>query len=146
MVVSVMTGCAGSADHAILSSHQASDTTLSCSEIQSEMIKTQIVIDGVNKDKDDISGADIMDGILWFPFNLMAKSDNYEKALSSAGNRINRLEDLKDKKECRFGLDETKSSSASITEELIKLNKMHKGGALSDDEYKLAKEKLLNSI
>jgi hypothetical protein len=139
-----LAGCAGSADHAIVSSYTATDSTLTCSQLHSEMIKTQVVIDGVNRDKDDISGADIMDGIFWFPFNLMAKSDNYEKSLTAAGNRINRLEDLRREKSCTaIDVAETKKAASDITDQLIKLSQLHKDGALSDEEYKAAKEKLL---
>lgn len=74
----------------------------------------------------------------------MAKSDNYEKALTAAGNRINRLEDLKHEKGCAaVDIAETKKAASDITDKLIKLNQLHKDGALSDDEYTTAKEKLL---
>lgn len=143
-VVVLLGGCAGSADHAIVSSYQVSDTGLGCSQLQTEMVKTQVIIDGVNADKADVSGADIMDGLLYFPFNLMAKSDNYEKALSAAGDRIKRLEELKKEKGCKTDVAETKSSAAQMTAELKELNQLYKDGALTADEYKTAKDKVLN--
>ena len=139
-----MVGCAGSADHAIVTSYQVTDTGLSCSQLQTEMVKAQMVIDGVIADKADISGADVMDGILYFPFNLMAKSDNYEKALGAAGERIKRLEELKKEKECKTDMAETKRAASKMTAELKELNQLHKDGALTADEYKTAKNKVLN--
>lgn len=143
--VVILTGCAGSADHAILTSYQATDTTLNCAGLQTELVKAQMVIDGVNKDQEDISGADVMDGILWFPFNLIAKSDNYEKALSAAGERVERLEKLKKEKGCK-AVDEaeTKSAVSKMAEELKALNQLRKDGALTEDEYSEAKRKVLN--
>jgi len=100
LVGMVISGCAGSANHKIMTSYEASDTELSCSEIDAEVNKAQDVIDAVNKDKSDVSGADVIDGILWFPFNLIAKSANYNKALEAADKRMARLTELKREKGC----------------------------------------------
>lgn len=142
--VVVLAGCAGSADHAVVTSYQVTDTEMSCSQLQADMVKTQVIIDGVHADKADISGADVMDGLLYFPFNLMAKSDNYEKALSAAGDRIRRLEELKKEKGCKTDVAETKRSAAQMTTELKDLNQLYKDGALTADEYKAAKDRVLN--
>lgn len=96
----VISGCAGSANHRIMTSYEASDAELTCSEIDVELNKAQDVIDAVNKDKSDVSGADVIDGILWFPFNLIAKSANYNKALDAADKRMARLTDLQHEKGC----------------------------------------------
>ncbi len=93
-------GCAGSATHDVVSAYQASDSDLSCDQIKSEMMKAQIVIDGVNKDKEDWTAADVADGILWFPFNLIAKSANYSEALAAGSQRIARLTTLGKEKNC----------------------------------------------
>ena len=61
-------GCAGSATHDVVTAYQANDGSLSCSQIKSEMMKAQFVIDGVNRDKEDWTGADVIDGLLLFPF------------------------------------------------------------------------------
>ena len=95
-----LTGCAGSANHNVLATHEAKDNSLDCEGLKHEMWKAQSVIDAVNKDREDISGADILDGVLYFPFNLIAKSSNYEKALEAAGARIERLESLQEERDC----------------------------------------------
>lgn len=96
----IVSGCAGSASHKVLSDYQAEDSSLSCQEIGIEMYKAQAVIDAVAADREDLTGKDVLDGVLYFPFNLIAKSDNYEKAVEAAGKRIARLETLKERKEC----------------------------------------------
>ena len=80
--------CAGSAEHKVVSANQAGDRNLSCSELAGEIVRAQVIIDGVNEDKSGISGADWVDGILWFPFNLIAKSQNYKNATLAAYRRI----------------------------------------------------------
>ena len=49
-----------------------------------------------------ISGADWVDGILWFPFNLIAKSQNYKNATQAADRRIGVLQGYKSKKGCDY--------------------------------------------
>jgi hypothetical protein len=65
------------------------------------MMKAQFVIDGVNRDKEDLTGADVIDGLLWFPFNLIAKDANYRDALEAGNQRIARLTELEKEKNCR---------------------------------------------
>jgi hypothetical protein len=91
----LLSGCAGSASHTVLSVHEAEDDKLSCGSVDAQIVKAQAVIDGVNKDKSDVTGADVVDGLLWFPFNLIAKSINYKDALEAADRRIARLQELK---------------------------------------------------
>ncbi|HUP94151.1 MAG TPA: hypothetical protein VM164_04530 [Burkholderiales bacterium] len=93
--IAFLSGCAGSANHPILSAHEAEDDKISCSNVDGQILKAQAVIDGVNKDKSDVTGADVIDTLLWFPFNLIAKSINYKDALEAADRRIARLQELK---------------------------------------------------
>ena len=106
----IISGCAGSASHDVLAEYEAKDSSLSCTQIAIEMYKAQEVIDAVAKDRGDLSGKDVVDGILWFPFNLIAKSGNYKKATEAAGKRIGRLEALK-KEKC--GNDEGTENSST---------------------------------
>ena len=64
----VLFSCAGSATHDVVSAYQSKDRSLTCLEIDKEIVRAQVIIDGVNEDKSGISGADIMDGLLYFPF------------------------------------------------------------------------------
>ena len=138
-----VSGCAGSASHKVLTANEKNDSKLDCQGLDREIVKAQAVIDGVNKDKEDISGADVIDGVLWFPFNLIAKNNNYNNALEAADKRIARLNEIKKEKNCKNNTDELKARSATLTEELSKLSKLYKDGSLTEDEYKAAKRKLL---
>lgn len=140
-----ISGCAGSATHKVVTANQAGDTSLACEEIESELIKAQAIIDEVNRDKEDMTGADVVDGILWFPFNLIAKSENYKNALEAADRRILRLNQLKAQKKCSdIRSDETTISIQYLSEKLRELSRLHKEGILTDQEYMDAKKKVLD--
>ena len=139
-----LVGCAGSANHQVLTANQAGDTMLSCHQLDAEIVRAQVVIDGVNQDKNDLSGADIIDGILWFPFNLIAKSSNYSSALKAADERIARLEQVKLDKSCGGMTKEQQSVAADeIITQLTELSAMHRNGDLTTDEYNAAKRQVL---
>ena len=139
-------GCAGSASHDVVTANKAGDNEMNCQAIDSEIVKTQVIIDGVNKDKEDVSGADIVDGILWFPFNLIAKHHNYKDALEAADRRLEKLHELKRANGCRSTDTEIKKRSDDTLAKLEKLSAMHKQGDLTDDEYKTAKKKLIENL
>jgi hypothetical protein len=139
-----LAGCAGSASHEVVTAHQASDLALSCEEIESELLKTQIIIDRVNQDKQDLTGADVADAVLWFPFNLIAKDENYRSALEAADRRIERLNQLKGQKNCIA--QDPRQTEVSLTlwsEKLRELSRLYKDGVLTEQEYMDAKRKLL---
>jgi hypothetical protein len=133
-------GCAGSATHKVVTTNKANDESLSCQQIDGEIVSVQLIIDDVNRDKDDVSGVDVIDGILWFPFNLIAKHSNYKDALAAADNRIERLSGLKREKNCEVASAE---NANDITQKLRELNAIYKEGGLSEDEYKIAKQRIL---
>ena len=136
-------GCAGSANHDVVSAYQSKDRTLTCSEIDKEIVRAQVIIDGINEDKSGISGADIMDGLLYFPFNMIAKSQNYKNSLSAADKRIERLENLKIDKDCKETSKEIIKIKTSLSQELKELTIMYKSGDLTKIEFEKAKNKLL---
>lgn len=140
----ILTGCAGSANHEVLSANQLGDEQLSCSQIDADIVRAQVVIDGVNKDKDDLNGADVIDGLLWFPFNLIAKSGNYTNAVDAADSRIGKLQAIKQQKNCAQMSDNQKTVAADeITKKLVELSTLHKSGQLDDAEYRAAKRQVL---
>ena len=143
MSLIILFGCAGSATHDVVSAYQSKDSTLTCSEIDKEIVLAQVIIDGINEDKSGISGADIMDGLLYFPFNMIAKSQNYKNSLSAADKRIERLENLKIDKDCKDTSKEIVKIKTSLSQELKELTKMYKSGDLSKIEFEKAKNKLL---
>ena len=144
-LAAIVSGCAGSATHEIVSAHQAADESLTCGQITAEITKAQVVIDGVNKDKDDLTGADVVDGLLWFPFNLIAKEGNYTDAIEAADGRIERLSDLRKEKNCSTVV-ENKSNISDVVAKISELNRLYKSGAIDEGEYKALKQKLLAGI
>lgn len=145
-IIILVAGCAGSANHKVVSANRAGDRDLTCKQLDAEIVKAQVIIDGVNQDKNDVSGADWVDGILWFPFNLIAKQQNYKNSLQAADRRIENLERIKDKKNCDSGSANKasiKARSSSIVSELNKLTDMYKSGDLTKTEYEKAKKDLL---
>ena len=139
----LLINCAGSATHDVVSAHKAGDTDLTCKELDQEIVRAQVIIDGVEKDKSGMSGADILDGLLWFPFNLIAKSQNYKNSLNSADRRIERVEQLKVDKGCESRSEEIKAKTEDLTQKLLDLNQLYKDGGLTKSEYTKAKRKLL---
>ena len=139
----LLINCAGSAQHDVVSAHKAGDTDMTCKELDSEIVRAQVIIDGVEKDKSGMSGADILDGLLWFPFNLIAKSQNYKNSLNSADRRIERVEQLKVDKGCESRSEEIKAKTEDLTQQLLDLNQLYKDGGLTKSEYTKAKRKLL---
>ncbi len=143
----LLSGCAGSASHRVVTAHQAGDTDLTCEQIDSEILKTQVIIDGVNQDKEDVSGADVVDGILWFPFNLIAKSANYSSSLEAADRRIENLQKISTQNECEVAsVEDQEKALKQLTATLGELNDLYKSGALTDEEYKEAKQKVLDGV
>ena len=139
----LLINCAGSAQHDVVSAHKAGDTDLTCKQLDQEIVRAQVIIDGVEKDKSGMSGADILDGLLWFPFNLIAKSQNYKNSLNSADRRIERVEQLKVDKGCESRSEEIKAKTEDLTQKLLDLNQLYKDGGLTKSEYTKAKRKLL---
>jgi len=119
-------------------------------------MKAQIVIDGVNKDKEDFSGADIIDGLLWFPFNLIAKDSNYTEALAAGDKRISRLTELRKEKNCSTATVGTPSSisggnvktrpSGDIRERLRVLKEFYRDGLINNEDFERSKKALLKQL
>ena len=143
LVCLLLINCAGSATHDVVSAHKAGDTDLTCKELDQEIVRAQVIIDGVEKDKSGMSGADILDGLLWFPFNLIAKSQNYKNSLNAADRRIERVEQLKVDKGCAAETEAIQAKTEDLTQKLLDLNQLYKDGGLTKKEYTKAKKKLL---
>jgi DNA-binding HxlR family transcriptional regulator len=88
-----------------------------------------------------------MDGILWFPFNLIAKESNYDNALNAANQRILAMRQLKTEKKCSDQLPAVQQvAQQDLTKRIRELNQLYKDGILTEDEYKTQKEKVLNAM
>jgi hypothetical protein len=142
----LFSGCAGSATHEVMTSNTASDNEFTCKKLKQEIILAQAIIDGVIKDKEDISGADVIDGVLYFPFNLVAKHENYNAALEAADRRIATCRELERKKGCEENIALTNEISSDLVNRMSALKDLHKRGLIDDKEYERSKAELLNYI
>lgn len=143
-LIAILTACAGSASHKVVMTDQVKDQNLTCRQIDDEVARAQAIINGVNDDKNDVSGSDVMDGLLYFPFNLIAKNSNYNNALTAANQRIISLKTLKQEKKCPVDKENPVIASSSDLENKIKsLNKMYEEKLITEEEYKAAKLKIL---
>lgn len=138
----ILTACAGSASHKIVQTDPVADQNLSCKQADDEIARAQAVINGVNDDKNDVSGSDVMDGILYFPFNLIAKNSNYNNALTAANQRIVSLKTMKQEKSCPVNTEQV-ASSDDLSKKINELNKMYEEKLITEEEYKQSKLKLL---
>lgn len=138
----LLAGCAGSANHQVVKTNQVADQNLTCQQADNEIARCQAIINGVNDDKSDVSGADVMDGILWFPFNLIAKNANYSNALKAADERIISLQKLKQEKNCvDDGAQE--ASAKALQSKIAEIDQMYEDKLISEEEYKELKLKAL---
>lgn len=144
--VMLLIGCAGSASHKVVLNNHAADQNLSCQEADAEIMRAQTIINGVNDDKSDVSGADVMDGLLWFPFNLIAKSSNYANALNAANQRILLMKQIKADKKCseQDGLVLAEKQK-DLDKKIRELNLLYKDGMITESEYVEQKKKVLDN-
>ena len=123
----IISSCAGSAQHQVVSANRAGDANLDCKGLDAEIVRAQVIIDGVNQEKQRISRAD------------------YKNATQAAYRRICVLQGYKSKKGCDSNNQEIKAKSASIVQELNDLNAMYKAGDNTKDEFEAAKRELLEN-
>lgn len=128
LLLIVLTGCAGSANHVVVSVDRAGDASMDCKAIDAEIVRTQAIIDGVKLDEEDISVIDVIDAAFWFPFNLIAKEHNYNNALEAGNERLAKLYRWKKTRKC---------------DELEALATLREKGKLTDEEYMQAKQGLV---
>ena len=136
-----LAGCAGSANHEVVTAYNASDEGMNCQQISAEQVRVQSIINAVNQDKSDVTGKDLLDGILWFPFNLIAKNSNYNDSLNAANVRLTRLDSLRQNKGCtdaEYAVEEQKIKNRLDELDTLKANK-----SISEEEYKEARKAVL---
>ena len=146
LIIVSLSGCAGSATHKVVTANTANDPKLTCEDLKQEIIKTQAIIDGVNKDKEDISGADVIDGLLYFPFNLVAKDSNYNKALEAADKRIATCRELQKEKGCEENVALTNEIANDLANRMLALKELHEMGVIDDKEYERSRTELLDYV
>lgn len=94
-----LTACAGSARHTV--PQTTVNPALTCQQIKTELDKLDKLEAAIKKDKATTDGRDVIDGVLFFPFNLMVKAGNYSAAEKAAKTRRAELENLEKSKHCK---------------------------------------------
>lgn len=148
-LTAVLYGCANSASHKVVKTEKIGDTALSCSELRTEKRKAQIIINGIEQDKADMTGADLVDGLLWFPFNVIAKQANYSSATDAAEDRISYLTSLEIEQGCKSGAgsrDKEDDLDRAATRQLRQINELYKERVLTRDEYLQKRANILSSV
>lgn len=137
----VLAGCAGSANHEVVSAYNATDTSMTCQQLTAEQVRVQAIINAVNQDKDDVSGKDMLDGLFWFPFNLIAKNSNYKSALAAADSRLDRVDTLRKGKGCSD--EQLVEAEKGLENRLEELKRLRDKGLITEDEYNASRKKAL---
>ncbi|MCK4620666.1 MAG: SHOCT domain-containing protein [Desulfuromonadales bacterium] len=165
----LVSGCANSANHRVVPVSMAGDETLDCEGIGHEKLRLNTIIDGVEQDKKDVTGADFVDGMLYFPFNIIAKQSNYSNAIKAAEERKEYLTQLSHLKNC--GKKEHQSIAQTeqpaqpvaqteqpaqpnhslnelnnISQKMKTLKNLHDSELITDQEYQQKKQEILASF
>ena len=130
---------------------EPNDKNLNCEEIEIEIAEAQKIKEEANFSKD--SGGNMARIILFWP--AWAQSlHNADEAMVAANNRVFHLIKLMKKKECnnsdkfkavlKENQNQTRASNENIAEQLQTLKKLYEDGDLTEDEYRKAKNKVLN--
>ena len=130
---------------------EANDKNLNCEELELEIAETQKIKEEANFSKD--SGGNMARIILFWP--AWAQSlHNADEAMLAANNRVFHLIKLMKKKDCnnadkfkaalKENQNQSKTSKENIAEQLQTLKELYEEGDLTEDEYKKAKNKVLN--
>lgn len=137
----VLAGCAGSANHEVVTAYNASDDLMSCDQLTAEQVRVQAIVNAVNQDKDDVTGKDVLDGVLWFPFNLIAKNSNYNSALNAASARLARIDSLRNDKECSS--EQLAVAEKDLEKRLQELKDLRDKELITEDEYNSSRKAIL---
>lgn len=140
--VLMLGGCAGSANHEVVSAYNASDEVMSCEQLTAEQVRVQAIINAVNQDKDDVTGKDMLDGILWFPFNLIAKNSNYNSAINAANTRLMRIDNLRKDKTCSE--EQLVEAEKSLELKLQELKSLRDKDLITEEEYNQSRKEVLS--
>ena len=146
-VIAMLAGCANSASHEVVSASTSIDSMMNCQDIRTEFFKVNLIKEGVKKDKDDITGKDVVDGILWFPFNVLAKQANYSSANEAADKRIQVLKRMAFEKNCNLNSTGEKTAETNDAQERLRnLAGLKRDGLITDEEYLEKRKSILGGL
>jgi len=116
------------------------DKKLNCEQLENAVAESQKIKKEAEYAKEG-TGGNVARMMIFWP--AWARTlHNADVAIMAADDRIFYLSNLMKKKKCK-NLDKIKSFSNSIAEQLKDLNEMYKSGALTKEEFEVAKKKTL---
>lgn len=135
-------GCAGSANHEVVAAYNASDELMNCQQLTAEQVRVQAIVNAVNQDKNDVTGKDMLDGLMWFPFNLIAKDSNYKSSLNAANARLTRIDSLRKDKSCSE--EQLAEASKGLEAKLEELKSLRDKDLITEEEYNQSRKDALS--
>mgnify|MGYP002060267195 CR=1 FL=1 len=119
-----------------------SDNNLNCEELNEELAQAIKLKQDAEYAKEG-TGGNIARVILFWP--AWAKSlSNADKAVQAANDRRFHLEKLMRKKKCKTSPSAISKREIDISSQLWSLKELYDSGALTSEEYKKAKKRLLD--
>ena len=128
---------------------EPNDKNLNCDELEFEIAEAQKIKEEANFSKD--SGGNMARIILFWP-SWAQSLHNADEAMLAANNRVFHLIKLMKEKDCKnaekfkaaLKENQTKIYKENIAEQLQTLKNLYEAGDLTEEEYKKAKNKVLN--
>ena len=123
------------------------DEQLNCEQLKDGFAETRRFKQEAEAVKEVNTGGNTTRALLFWPA-LLKTLHNADVAIRAANDRGYHLVNIMKNKNCkdadRLYSELTKSASITISYEIQKLNKLYKSGALTEEEFKQAKKKVLS--
>tara|TARA_Y100000748_G_scaffold165789_1_gene138639 strand:+ start:25 stop:495 length:471 start_codon:yes stop_codon:yes gene_type:complete len=124
------------------------DKELTCNELKEEFYETRRFKKEAEAVRQVDSGGNITRTMLFWPA-LVKTIHNGDVAIKAANDRAYHLIDIMKDKNCKetakLHADVSKTDSLTISYEIERLHRLYKKGALTDEEFTKAKNKILES-
>lgn len=132
----------GCANPHVVQERQIGDNKLSCSAITNQIAEAEQFERKARREK-GVTGTNVAAALFFWPAMLVTFS-NAGDAIEAANERKRHLHKLYTDKGCDSGSSSAKKENEeSLSKRIMELNELYKQGAISEDEYKAAKQKAL---
>ncbi len=130
---------AGCATPHVVEERQLGDEKLTCAQIEAQIADAEKFKQEA-RDERGVTGTNTAALLLFWPA-LIATYSNIEKAVNAANERKLHLQKIHTEKGC--GTSATTQDSIDLNARLKQISELHEQGALTDEEFAAAKQKLL---
>lgn len=135
----IATALYGCATPHVVDEHKVGDQALSCSGIQ-EQIEEAARFEEKARDEKGVTGTNVAAAIFFWPA-MVATYSNANDAIKAADERKRHLQSIYEKKRCEGG--SIIADKDSVSGKIAELDRLHKEGSLTDNEYTAAKKQVL---